>query len=191
DERAVGPVQLLVGAHHHGFLDPALLDGGIRQGVLHRDDDDVPDARVLAARPTENLDALHELGAAVVRDVQERFHLYHGYFAFSTISTRRQRFSLLSGRDSTTRTVSPIPHSFFSSCALIFFVRVRYFLYSRCSLRWWISTTIVFCILLLTTRPWRTFLTGTVFRAFPAGAVPRAFSVFLLTSSTCRSPSAS
>src|SRR5208337_5665098 len=172
----------------------ALLDGGVRQGVLHGDDDDVPDARVLAARPPEDLDALHELRAAVVRDVQERFHLYHGflaYFAFSTISTSRQRFSLLRGRVSTTRTVSPIPHSFFSSCALILLVRVRYFLYSRWSLRWWISTTIVFCILLLTTRPWRTFLTGTVFRAFPAGAVPRAFSVFLLTSSTCRSPSAS
>jgi hypothetical protein len=37
---------------------------------LHRDDDDVTEARVAAARATEDLDALDAARAAVVRNIE-------------------------------------------------------------------------------------------------------------------------
>src|SRR5262249_35837510 len=49
--------------------------------------------------------------------------------ATSTISTRRQRFVRDSGRHSTTRTVSPTPALFVSSCARSFTERRMIFLY--------------------------------------------------------------
>ena len=50
------------------------------------------------------------------------------YFAFSTISATRQFLSLLSFLVSTILTVSPTPHSLFSSCALIRLLVVMVFL---------------------------------------------------------------
>ena len=74
------------------------------------------------AGTAQNAEALVFLGTGVIGNLQESFLLNHfpvpPYLAFSTISTTRQRLSLLRGRVSITLTVSPIPHSLFSSWAL-------------------------------------------------------------------------
>src|ERR1019366_9083313 len=74
--------------------------------------------------------AKHFLCTAVIGHCHPGFLLYHGliikyvfvkitfYFAFSTTATSLQHLFLLNGRVSSIRTVSPIPHSFFSSCAI-------------------------------------------------------------------------
>src|SRR5579872_1903747 len=75
------------------------------------------------------------------------------HFALSTISTRRQRLSLDSGRHSMMRTVSPVFASFVSSCALNFTDLRTILPYTGCGTRVSETTTIVLSILSETTRP--------------------------------------
>src|SRR5277367_1157197 len=77
------------------------------------------------------------------------------YLALSRISTSRQRFVADSGRVSSSETRSPIPAMLFSSCALTFVVVRMILPYSGCRMRFSSSTTMVFCILSLTTKPIR------------------------------------
>src|SRR5829696_1129278 len=77
------------------------------------------------------------------------------YLARSTISVRRQRLVALSGRLSTTRTVSPIRASSRSSCACSVVDSRTVFLYTRCWRRVSMRTTSVFGALSETTTPWR------------------------------------
>src|SRR5690606_6687625 len=121
DVRAVGTAGLLDRAHHDRLDDIALLDVAAGDGVLHRGDDDVAQARVAAVGAAEHADGEQLLGARVVGDLESRFVLDH--LAFSRISTRRQRLVALSGRVSLMRTRSPMPAELFSSCALTFEVR--------------------------------------------------------------------
>src|SRR5215204_6091608 len=103
DVRAVLAPELLLRAHDDGLDDLALLDRSLRGGLLDGRGDDVPDARVAAAR------------AAVVGDLEPGLVLDH--LARSSTSVRRQRFVRLIGRHSTTRTVSPSLALLASSCA--------------------------------------------------------------------------
>src|SRR5262245_9242684 len=98
----------------------------------------------------------------------------HSYFAFSTIRTTRQRFSLDIGRVSMISTVSPGPHSLFWSCALNFVVRRIVLPYSGCRMRDSIATTTVCTILLLRTTPIRVFRLGRPDGGF-AGAFGASF----------------
>src|SRR5579872_5307046 len=75
------------------------------------------------------------------------------HFALSTISTRRQRLSLDSGRHSAMRTVSPVLASFCSSCALNFTDLRTILPYTGCGTRVSDTTTMVLSILSDTTRP--------------------------------------
>src|SRR6476659_5070056 len=79
------------------------------------------------------------------------------YRARCMISTTRHRLSFDSGRVSTIRTVSPTFAEFSSSWAFRRVVRVTILPYTGCGTRRSISTTTVFCILSLTTRPVRVF----------------------------------
>ncbi len=89
----------------------------------------------------------------------------HAHAARSRISLTRQRFSLLNGRVSINRTLSPVWHSFFSSWAFTF-VRFRiYFLYTGWRTRRFTITTTVFSILSLATTPVNTF-------RFPLSPIP-------------------
>src|SRR5271166_4317674 len=74
-----------------------------------------------------------------------------GYLAFSRISTSRQRLVADIGRVSISETRSPMPAALFSSCALTFLVVRMILPYSGCRMRSSNSTTMVFCILSLTT----------------------------------------
>src|SRR5690606_2308513 len=78
------------------------------------------------------------------------------YLAFSRISTTRQRLVADSGRVSIRRTRSPTPQISASSWALYLVVRRMTLPYSACLTRSSTSTTTVFDILSLTTRPSRT-----------------------------------
>src|SRR5690606_25697162 len=87
-----------------------------------------------------------------------RLLLYHNYFALSIISINLQRLFLLNGRVSIILTVSPMPHSFFSSCAINLVVLPINFPYIGCFTFLWTATVIVLFILLLTTFPILSFL---------------------------------
>src|SRR4051794_5047828 len=115
DEGAVVAPELLLRADDDGLDDLALLDGALRAGGLHRRGDDVADVRVLAARAALHADDEDLAGAGVVGDLEACLVLDH--LARSRTSTRRQRLVALSGRDSTTRTVSPMLASLASSWA--------------------------------------------------------------------------
>src|SRR5829696_2008331 len=78
------------------------------------------------------------------------------YLARSTISVRRQRLVALSGRLSTTRTVSPMLASSRSSWAWRMVDSRTVFLYTRCWRRVSMRTTSVFGARSDTTTPWRT-----------------------------------
>src|SRR5215468_7013360 len=78
DIGAVGAADFLGGAHDHGFHDVALLHLGVRARLLDRDDDDVAERGVLAARAAEYLDAQHPPRARVIGDVQHGLRLHHG-----------------------------------------------------------------------------------------------------------------
>src|SRR6266545_4745374 len=123
DVGAVLAPRLLGRAHDDRPHHLALLDLAGGDGVLDRDDHDVAQPAVAALGPAEDAD--HERGARarVVRDLQDRLLLYHGYFALSRISTTRQRLRLDSGRVSTMRTVSPSLAPC-SSCAATVLVRL-------------------------------------------------------------------
>src|SRR5215213_7706503 len=110
---------LLSGSHNHCLDDLALLDVAARDGVFDRTDDDVADARIPATGSADNTGAkeilcIRVLSATLSRD---SCWIISDYFAFSTISTRRQRLVALSGRVSITRTRSPTAAAFCSSCA--------------------------------------------------------------------------
>src|SRR5215213_10227193 len=156
-EGDVGPVvapELLLRAHDDGLDDLALLDRPLRRGLLDRGGDDVPHARVAAARAAHHADAEDLAGAGVVGDLQARLVLDH--FARSSTSVRRQRFERLMGRHSTTRTVSPSLALFASSCAYSLSVERRILWYRR-----WRRTTSILTVIVLSpfadvTTPWRT-----------------------------------
>src|SRR3954462_7092144 len=115
DVRAVVAPELLLRAHDDGLDDLALLDGALRAGLLDRRGDHVTDVRVAALGPALHADDEDLAGAGVVGDLEACLVLDH--LARSRISTRRQRLVALSGRDSTTRTVSPMLASLASSWA--------------------------------------------------------------------------
>src|SRR5215210_6550379 len=117
-ERDVGAVvapELLLRAHDDRLDDLALLDRSLRVGLLDRGGDDVPHARIAAARAALHPDAEDLPGAGVVGDPQPGLVLDHR--ARSTTSMRRQRLLRDIGRHSWMRTVSPVPASLRSSCA--------------------------------------------------------------------------
>src|SRR5581483_6298910 len=155
DERAVGPLVLLGDAHDHGLHDFALLDLAARLRRLDRRGDDVADVRVAAVVAARNADHQELLRPRVVRDFQPAFLLDH-YFAFSTISITRQRFSFEIGRVSMIRTRSPTPHSSFSSWTLNFVRCWTVLRYRRCALDVPTWTMTVLFILSATTVPRRT-----------------------------------
>src|SRR3954451_18780914 len=72
DVAAVRAALLLGGADHDRLDDVALLDGGTRNRVLDRGDDDAADARVATRRTAEHPDAQDLLGTGVVGDAQSR-----------------------------------------------------------------------------------------------------------------------
>src|SRR5215203_7119805 len=115
DVRAVLAPELLLRAHDDGLDDLALLDRPLGGGRLDGGGDDVPDARVAAARAALDADAEDLAGAGVVGDLEPCLVLDH--FARSSTSVRRQRLLRLIGRHSTTRTVSPSLALLASSCA--------------------------------------------------------------------------
>src|SRR5690606_4169918 len=97
-------------------------------------DDNVTEARIATARTTEHANREQLFGAGVIGDLEPGFLLKHDlflircrrssrYFAFSRISTRRQRLVALSGRVSLMMTRSPMPAELVSSCTLRFSVR--------------------------------------------------------------------
>src|SRR2546430_5105995 len=172
DVRAVGPPPLLGGTDDDRPDDVALLHAGTRDGVLDGRHDHVADARVPPAGAAEYPDAQDLPGSGVVGDAQSRLLLDHvcllclpvlrpsgawrnNYLARSRISTTRHRFVADSGRVSISSTRSPMPHCF-SSCAFSLLVRRITLPYSGCLTRSSTSTTTVFSILSLTTRPSRT-----------------------------------
>src|SRR3954447_10051554 len=121
-ERDVRPVlapELLLRAHDDGLDDIALLDRPVRVGLLDRGHDDVPHARVAAARAAHHADGEDLAGTGVVGDAQPGLVLDHR--ARSSTSSSRQRLVRDSGRHSWTRTVSPAWASLRSSwtCRLI------------------------------------------------------------------------
>src|SRR6185369_7809775 len=119
DVGAVGPAQRLAGADDDRLHDLALADAALRAGRFHGRGDHVADARVTAVRTAFDADAEDLARAGVVGDLESRLLLDHR--AFSTTSTRRQRFVLDRGRVSITRTTSPSPASLRSSwaCSLV------------------------------------------------------------------------
>src|SRR6266702_4957332 len=123
DVGAVLPLRFLGGPHDHRPRHLALLDLAGGDGVLDRDDHDVAQPRVAALGPAQHADHERAPRARVVRDLELRFLLHHGYFALSTISTTRQRLRLDRGRVSTMRTVSPVLAPC-SSCAATVLVRL-------------------------------------------------------------------
>src|SRR5215210_6200845 len=117
-ERDVGAVvapELLLRADDDVLDDLALLDRPLRVGLLDRGGDDVPHARIAAARAALHADAEDLPGAGVVGDPQPGLVLDH--LARSTTSISRQRLLRDIGRHSWTRTVSPALASLASSCA--------------------------------------------------------------------------
>src|SRR3954469_21138356 len=173
DVAAVGAAALLDGAHDHGPDHVTALHAGGRDGLLDGGDDGVADSRVAPRRAAEHPDAQDLLGTGVVGDAQPRLLLDH--FAFSRISTSRQRLVADSGRVSISRTRSPTPAVLASSCALTLLVRRMTLPYIGCFTRSSRATTIVLFILSETTRPSRTFRS------------PRVLVVSLMPRPRCRS----
>src|SRR5215210_6768739 len=104
-----------------GAVRAAALLGCAHDAVLDGRHDDVTDAGVAPARAAQDADAQQLLGTRVVGDAQSRLLLDH--LAFSRISTTRQRLVADSGRVSISRTRSPTPQVFCSSCAFRLLVR--------------------------------------------------------------------
>src|SRR4051812_35061653 len=105
DVRAVLAPELLLRAHDDGLDDIALLDRPVRVGLLDRGHDDVPHARVAAARAAHHADGEDLARAGVVGHAQPGLVLDHR--ARSSTSSSRQRLVRDIGRHSWTRTVSP------------------------------------------------------------------------------------
>src|SRR5262249_12100746 len=148
DRRAVVARELLAGAHDDGTGDLALLDLGAGNRLADRDDDDVADRGVTAARATQHLDAVDLLGAAVVSDVEDCGHLDRAVPSPALVIVRRRRQRLVRdiGRDSTISTRSPTLPAFASSCTWYFTRRVRNLWNRRSRTRRTTVTTTVFCM---------------------------------------------
>src|SRR4249919_640365 len=114
--------------------------------------------------------------APVLSATLQRVSCWSTYFALSTTSTTRQRFDLLIGRVSITRTVSPVCTSLASSCAANFDDRRTILPYKGCRTCRSIRTTTVLSIASETTTPVRTFR-----RPRPASAPAVAGVAFSLT----------
>src|SRR5919198_5669864 len=149
DVRAIRATAFLDGPHDDGLDHVAALHPGSGDGVLDGGHDDVADARVAAPGAAEHPDAEDLLRTRVVGDAQPRLLLDH--FAFSRISTSRQRLVADSGRVSISSTRSPTPAVLASSCALTLLVRRMTLPYSGCFTRSSRDTTIVLSILSDTT----------------------------------------
>src|SRR5262249_17297511 len=170
-ETDVGPVRpsvLLRRAHDHRLHHVALLHLGVRDRLLHGDDDDVAERGVFAPRAAEHLDAEHLPRAAVVGDVQHALGLDHTGTSPPTtgspapswrlrIASTAQRLSCDSGRVSMMRTRSPTRHWLRSSCALYRTRRARYLRYFPCRTRRDTATITVLSIRSDTTTPSRCF----------------------------------
>src|SRR6202020_2012980 len=77
DVAAVGATLFLLRAHHHAPDHVALLDVGAGDGVLDGGHEHVPDGRVPAPGPTEDLDTEDLLGSGVVGDAESALLLDH------------------------------------------------------------------------------------------------------------------
>src|SRR5438132_4017589 len=77
DRAAVDAADLLGGSDDDGAMHDALLDPAARDRLLDRNDDHVADARGLALRAAEHLDALHPPRAGIVGDIEIGLHLDH------------------------------------------------------------------------------------------------------------------
>src|SRR5579862_1075830 len=116
--RAITASNRLPGADDHGVDHLALLYRAVRGGFFDMGFDDVANASV-ALVTAENANRCRALGAGVIRDIQDGTYLQHKRSSSgqavtgatsvpcSTISTRRQRLVLDSGRVSSMRTRSP------------------------------------------------------------------------------------
>src|SRR5215207_7497603 len=160
DVGAVVAPEFLLRAHHHGGHDLALLDRAVRDRLLDGADDDVAHPGVAAVAAAAHADAEQLARARVIRHLEPGLLLDHRYRALSSTSSRRQRFVRLSGRLSTTRTVSPMCASLFSSCACSVAEVRTIFLYIRCWRAVSMRTVIVLSALSETTMPWRTLTVG-------------------------------
>src|SRR5207302_10210588 len=78
DVGAVLAPRLLGRPHDHRPGHLALLDLAGGDGVLDRDHHDVAQPRIAALGPAEHADHERFAGARVVRDLENRFLLYHG-----------------------------------------------------------------------------------------------------------------
>src|ERR1017187_6925206 len=119
--RTVGAAQRRPRPDDHTRYNFALFHRSICRGFLHMRLNDIANPRK-ELLVSENANRPRHAGAGVVRNIQMGANLNHTStfsipVAFSTTCTNRHRFSLLSGRDSTMRTLSPTPASLFSSCA--------------------------------------------------------------------------
>src|SRR5690606_32198502 len=134
DVRTVPASYFLRRAHNDSLRYRSLLHLAARHCRLHRNHDLVAHGSIALTAAAQNVHTENLFSSAVVGHVKPGFRAYHipvslscNYFAFSTISTRRQRFFLLSGRVSMILTVSPIPAELFSSWAMNLVVRLTNF----------------------------------------------------------------
>src|SRR5918998_921577 len=128
DVRPVVPARLLLGPHHDGPHDLALLDGAARRRLLDRGDDDVAHTGIAPLAAAEDPDRQDASGARVVGDPQSGFLLDH-YSALDTTLASRQRLRAEMGRVSMILTVSPTRASLPSSWTINFLDRRTRFLY--------------------------------------------------------------
>src|SRR5512132_1590132 len=106
DVGAVVAAELLLGPDDDRLDHLALTDAAVGDRLLDGPHDHVADTRVAAPGAAGHADAEDLAGTGVVGDLEARFLLNH-YRALSRTSSSRQRLVRLSGRVSTTRTVSP------------------------------------------------------------------------------------
>ena len=119
DIGAVGTTDALGAADDDSLDNLALLHSAAGSGLADGSHDHITDVAELPLGAAQDTDALDLLGAGIIGNLQKTFLLNHTaappYFAFSMISTTRQRLSLDRGRVSITFTVSPMPQAFCSS----------------------------------------------------------------------------
>src|SRR5205085_5323502 len=112
-----------------------------------------PDPRVKRGLP-DHADHRRHARTGIVGHIKSGTNLHHKIY-FPTISTKRHRFNLLSGRVSMMRTVSPFFALFSSSCAYNFFCCFTILPNFGCGTRLTVRTTIVLFIPLEITSPVR------------------------------------
>src|SRR5450759_2567788 len=99
DDGAVGALDVLGDAHHHGLHHFALLHAAARNGFLHRNDDDVADGGVFALGAAQHLDAHDAARAGIVRPVEVGLHLDHDAALFVVPNMALLNFLLLVAAD--------------------------------------------------------------------------------------------